>query len=1156
MSDKEKFISEKMKILVGKEGYSRPQAYSISLSYWNRENEKLQQGGKFNSDLKPIYSIQQGVSNDKMGNGVFINYKDPTEHGFSPSRDREFVTNEAYKNTVIRTPSYQKYSYDKSNNTPFQDNSVIDDNYKPTQPSSHLKPIYSIQEGVTNDKLGKGKYILYKSQSDPSFNYKNDRDFITNQAFEQQVLRSSAYQKYSRDLAQRNKIDFNTPLPELAQASLQQGGQNMLFKKTSIPMEDYNYQPTNNNYYNNNPSVLNNYSLPEQSTTSNYVTPENNYYNTNPSVLNNYNLDPSTTPAETAKTENSNTKYYDTNRVNIANPYGDMSLDYTIGRTGQAFGEGDYLTGAAGAGLSLIKGARNFLTGFSTAKENKRISQEYNDKRYEDNRRFIAGQQGGKIKNSDVIAQNAITDNPQGSINLESNEFVMRTNGQIQPVVGDKHIENGKIGKGVNAQLNDGDKVLSNYVKLMPNDIKDLKERYNISLNRGVTFAEAQKKIDQKLGIKKLEGEKADFLEKIEKANNIKDDNTKQLSIQALTKKIGGVNEKINTLSDVRASNFEYLFQKQEQQPKKGNPGELFDENGKKVTESNNTIAQQGGYIESLADKHGISVDRAMELIKMQQGGVQSQQEEVQEGQASNTQEERGEISPEQIIQAYAQISQQDPQQIIAQLQKMQPEEQQKALEQMMQALQQGQQNPKEEQVEGQISNPQEEQMEVAQQGLTYEQIVARNNSVGTNLNTPSVWTGQTANEFYNPYSNWETYLGRTPRDINSHEIYQKGVSSDLNPQISQLITSGEMPLTNKHRELLKKAGIQGADKITNYTSLSEKDRAKLGQDFILNGYTDTLAGHRGISIQPGEMTQEDYAKASGKYDKMTDVDGRQIYAKYDKGKLLKDDKGNFVFYYPKKAGEPEKKVEESKIADGTKVTLAEQPNEKVVARDKVQTILPNFSNYIPLFSPMQSIAKENISIPRLEPIKATPEPMLAEQERQRQADVDRVEQTGMSPQQQEAILAQGLASSQMASNDAISKVENYNAQNQFATDQYNVNAQTKEDIMNSQYRQDYQNKVMQTIANNEESMRNQYRTNFLQDQANSNRVIDMNRANALNDQFAITPDGIVALNNKPYDIKYNGLLPKDYDKMTPSQRIAAMKKLIEDEKLKSNTSK
>ena len=204
---------------------------------------------------------------------------------------------------------------------------------------------------------------------------------------------------------------------------------------------------------------------------------------------------------------------------------------------------------------------------------------------------------------------------------------------------------------------------------------------------------------------------------------------------------------------------------------------------------------------------------------------------------------------------------------------------------------------------------------------------------------------------------------------------------------------------------------------------------------------------------------------------------------------------------------------------------------------------MPNFGSYIPLFSPMSPIAKETINIPRMDAIKTTAEPYLAEQERQRLTDVERIEQAGMSPQQTEALLAQGLSSSQMASNDAIAKVEQYNAQNQFQADQYNLGARSKEDIMNAQFRQNFQDKSMQTLANQEESMRNQYRSNFLQEQANSNKVINMNTANALNDNFAVTPSGVEFLNNKPYELPNNTLeLLKNYDKMTPAERIAFIK--------------
>ena len=131
-----------------------------------------------------------------------------------------------------------------------------------------------------------------------------------------------------------------------------------------------------------------------------------------------------------------------------------------------------------------------------------------------------------------------------------------------------------------------------------------------------------------------------------------------------------------------------------------------------------------------------------------------------------------------------------------------------------------------------------------------------------------------------------------------------------------------------------------------------------------------------------------------------------------------------------------------------------------------------------------------------------------------------------------------------MASNDAIAKVEQYNAQNQFQADNYNLGATAKEDIVNAQFRQDYAGKALQTLANQEESMRNQYRSNFLQGEKDRQYIDQVNKANMMSDQWALVPgQGIVALNNKPFELPNNTLeLLKNYDKMTPAERIAFMK--------------
>ena len=898
------------------------------------------------------------------------------------------------------------------------------------------------------------------------------------------------------------------------------------------------------------------------------------------------------------------------NSVNIMNPFGGISMDYALNFAGEGFGSGNYGQAAVGTGLSLLKGARNFLTGFSTGKENKRVGQEYFNNQFADNRNFTYRQQGGNYKNSDIIAQNAIVDNPQSSnVNLEGNEFVMRNDGQVQPVVGDKHIENGKKADGVNAQLEDGDKVLSNYVKLKPNDIKDLKDRYDISLKKGVTFADAQKKLDQKLGIKKLETEKADILEKIEKATKIKDSDTKQLSLEVLTKKTGDVNEKLNTLSGVRADNFEFLFTRQEAQPKLGSGTELYDKNGKEVTESKEEVAQQGmqysyqksgdraiaqqdvdrinkntsiqftpdfaksyfstastpiaqqqttdysqmpvlditsdgqwtdrkvwrtqrpewfvgkqepmegrdytvvpykqwgeyqkgqeyqkfsgnnqqlaemqqgGKMENLAKKHGISMERAQELMSyQQQGGAQQEVSEQDQMQ--------------QVFQAVAEMLQQgmQPEQVAEQLIQMGvPEEQVGQLIQEVAQQLQGQSSA-EEQMEGQYSNEQEEGMEVAQQGGGYSFSTRVTPELqGYDTQGTSVLNQDTLSDV----EEWQPYTG-------------KGYGAKM-ANIEDTIKVHDWYFNTEEK---KKVFREAAIKEGKQSEIEEFQKA-------YNSELENRAKKAGLS----ESDTNNIKQQVGFSDKgVQKVDG--LFGAFTSTRPL--------YSFLKKDGEIEAKVE---------ATPNVQTQQTIETKNNVKNIMPNFGSYIPLFSPMSPIAKETINIPRMDAIKTTAEPYLAEQERQRLTDVERIEQAGMSPQQTEALLAQGLSSSQMASNDAIAKVEQYNAQNQFQTDQYNLGARSKEDIMNAQFRQNFQGKVLQTLANQEESMRNQYRSNFLQEQANANKVINMNTANALNDNFAVTPSGVEFLNNKPYELPNNTLeLLKNYDKMTPAERIAFIK--------------
>lgn len=1032
---KEEFISNKMKTLVSDEGYDRKQAYAIALSYWNKS--KKQEGGTmqdqhskkmyplYNKEISyPVLKVEPATQGGVEGYRQY--YTDPN----SPDADYSFLSTEDYmrkKEAKEGRPNYEPYlqMYLKRTgnregiNVHYQQAGMVYDPNQYQLPNIIQNQFQSPQQNFSTSTIN--------STGTSLDNYNLDlldiglEDLQNQELLKQQQMNKATYEKNMNALSPEQRAQVER------QADVRAG----------LGILDTN---------------------PKQRGQG-------------------AGLDGSGANANQPKP-------HDINRVNIANPYGGIDLSYALNYAGRGFATKNPWQAGIGTGLSLLKGARSFLSGFATGKEDKRVANEMMDKQFNTSRPYTYLQQGGNIKNSDVLAQNAIVDNPNGNINLEDGEFVKRNDGTIQPVVGEPHIKNGKIADGVDAKLDNGDKILSDYTKLRPSDIKDLKDRYKVSLKKGDTFADAQRKIDSKLGIKKLENEKATLLEKMEKANNIEDSDTRQLSVEAITKKIGSVNGKINTLSGVREDNFEYLFNLQEEIPKKGTGKELYDENGKEVKEvgGEKGYSQEGGmYIKQLAEKHNIPLERAMELVKMQQGGEQQAQMEQLFQIVANALQQGA--SPEQVIQEM--VAQGVPQ------------------EQAVQLVQQVAQ-----QLQGQ--SPQEEVQEtiVAQQGVR----------IANKYENPELYIKQ------NPTSeSWESFgelLKSKPKEVLTEikrihpELYSKYFPNDKIGS-DKTIADFQLDVNRKYNNIVSDAEkLYGKDskQVSDLKNQIEQDNFLINDDGVrsvdskLGNYTSTRPNYQ-LNVIPKE--ELDKLKEQGINTAFQLKESNpELYNKYVKEKGLSSD-----FWL----GDISSKEQEVTPKETEDEVVTTPPQEEVQGRINTKTIFPNLETYIPLFSAIQPIAKEQVAFQRLEPVKLTPEPMLAEQERQRQADVSRVEQMGLSPQQQEAILAQGLASSQMASNDAISKVEQYNAQNQFQTDQYNAGIGAKEQLQNASFNQNYQDKMMATLANMEDAYRKEYYNQYLQGQANRNYITNLNKLNALSDQYAITPDGVEYLNNKAY---------------------------------------
>lgn len=83
-------------------------------------------------------------------------------------------------------------------------------------------------------------------------------------------------------------------------------------------------------------------------------------------------------------------------KYSILNPYGQgMDLNTSLAYTGQQFSKGNTGAGVMGAGLSVLKGARSFLSGYGSGKGEKNLEDQYKDKMYNNDESLYGYQVGG-----------------------------------------------------------------------------------------------------------------------------------------------------------------------------------------------------------------------------------------------------------------------------------------------------------------------------------------------------------------------------------------------------------------------------------------------------------------------------------------------------------------------------------------------------------------------------------------------------------------------------------------------------------------------------------------------------------------------------------------------------------------------------------------
>lgn len=324
--------------------------------------------------------------------------------------------------------------------------------------------------------------------------------------------------------------------------------------------------------------------------------------------------------------------------------------------------------------------------------------------------------------------------------------------------------------------------------------------------------------------------------------------------------------------------------------------------------------------------------------------------------------------------------------------------------------------------------------------GMTLEEMIRRSLETGTNSMEPALGGANWKNQFYDPMDKWQEKLGLSPTKRATHMDYQKDVTNLLTPQVIKLMKNGEMGLTNKHRAQLKKSGVPNADKIVSFKELTNEDLQKVGdtESFLKTGYEDGLAGHRGVTVLEGDATEEEYAAMNREYDKLTDADGRKVYAKYnDDGTIKRSSDGKLVFYYPKTGKKvPEVKAPEVPGVPGVPNIPKKSPYRPPVLPPQ-RAIAPSAASPVPIY--------EN-RLDRYDPMKVGYDQQVSEIYRQANSVTPQLE--GLTDTQRTSALANISANTQKNISDVVNSTAVQNAMSLFQNQEINSKATDTEEAM------------------------------------------------------------------------------------------------------------
>lgn len=275
--------------------------------------------------------------------------------------------------------------------------------------------------------------------------------------------------------------------------------------------------------------------------------------------------------------------------IQFFNPYGGLDIPTALTNLGSSIENKDTLGIIANSTKTLFGGARNVLGGMGTARRNNYVMNDfldsYNDpiEQYTEDGGMIKFKHGGAMKKEKLLTGEYITGidqddaSKQGFANaeVEAGEYIQSNEGDIAQVIGKKHSQGGE-----QLPLQEGEKVLTDNLKLGAKNAKYIRDNFDINVKAKDTYARVLDKFGSKIGLKSLVKEEELALAKMEEMEKGGESQTKGLNMQFLNNKIVEIRKQKSPIEEARKMLYGKLFEMQEMDKPEEERAEGFKKGG------------------------------------------------------------------------------------------------------------------------------------------------------------------------------------------------------------------------------------------------------------------------------------------------------------------------------------------------------------------------------------------------------------------------------------------------------------------------------------------------------------------------------------------------------------------------------------------------